>query len=135
MADQAYRYSTCQGAGCRRLILWVLTEGGKRMPVDHEPRDDGNVIVTRLPDGTVRGRVLTGDDLPAEGRIVYVPHHRTCPDAAEFRRRKPVAGIPCGLCREPMDPWLSDHGYARHIGCLPPIDGRQAAATHERRPA
>lgn len=128
MPDQSHRYSTCQGVACRGLILWVLTEGGKRMPVDPEPAPDGNVLLTRQPDGTVRARVLTGSDPIVEGRITYRPHHRTCPDSAEFRRKKAATALRCLTCDEPMSDWLIDRGWKYHVGCKPLTAAELAAA-------
>lgn len=119
MDERPTTYSTCTGPGCGQLMLWVVTIGGKRMPLDPEPADDGNVHVTRLDDGTIRGRVLTGAELPAEGLTVYRPHHRTCVAAAEFRRRKASSGPQCRAGDGPLSPWLSDRGRWWHVGCEP----------------
>ena len=116
----SHTYSTCQGAGCGALILWCTTAiGRKPMPLDVEPAPDGNVVLIRQDDGLTLGRVLTGEDLPARG-LAYRPHHRSCVAAAEFRQRRPSAGPKCRAgCGVPMDPWLSDHGWAWHINCAP----------------
>jgi hypothetical protein len=117
---QAQRtYSRCLGAGCGRLIWWVTTIGGKQMPMDPEPAADGNVVLVRGDDGQVRGKVLNGFDLPAQG-IAYRPHHRTCPDSERMRRKRPSDGPKCrGGCGFRMDPWLSDHGWIYHVNCAP----------------
>ena len=108
--------STCRG--CPARIWWVLTVGGKRMPLDPIPTSDGSVVVEVRPDATVRARVLTGSELPAEGPA-YRPHWQTCPSSETFRRRQVDHGPKCGLCRLPLDRWLVDEGYTRHVGCLP----------------
>jgi hypothetical protein len=128
MPDQPHRYSTCQGVACGRLIMWVLTEGGKRMPVDPEPADDGNVVLARQDDGTVRARVLTGSDPIVEGRLTYRPHHRTCPDSAEFRRKKAATALRCLTCHDPMSDWLIDRGWKHHVCCKPLTAAELAAA-------
>ena len=120
MADERLAtYSRCTGAGCGRLMLWCLTVGGQRMPLDPDAHPDGNVIITRLDDGSIRGRVLTGAELPAEGRIAYRPHHRTCVAASEFRRRKAVTAPRCAACGLVLDLWLVDRGARWHVNCEP----------------
>jgi hypothetical protein len=109
-------------SACLAPIRWVLTEGDKRMPIDPTPSPDGNVVPVRRDDGSIRARVLTGDQLPAQ-RTAWVPHHRTCPHADDFRRRKRAAAVRCGVCREPMDPVLAAHGHTTHPGCAP-VPGR-----------
>lgn len=72
--------STC--GSCGAAIEWVTTETNARpMPLDAEPRDDGNIVVI--------------DDLFGHKLARYVPagegdrvsHFATCPDAASHRRR------------------------------------------------
>ena len=46
---------------CDAEIYWVFTEHGNRMPIDADPRDDGNVALIQSPSGR-RVRVL-----PPEG--------------------------------------------------------------------
>jgi hypothetical protein len=68
--------STC--TGCGAAIVWVVTEAGKRMPVDAKPEK----------------RVVLDDVHPVgEGpraRVVdtYVSHFVTCPERDRFRRPK-----------------------------------------------
>lgn len=79
--------SVCRGCGAR--IRWAVTEAGKRIPLDPEPRPDGNVHVY---DGVAY--VLDLDGLPlhdhrAHGdHRLYVSHFATCPQAASFRKKK-----------------------------------------------
>lgn len=117
MDDRPVSYRHCQA--CTARILWVLTPAGRRMPLDEQPTEDGtgNVVIEHVG-GQTRGRVLTGAEMPSQGPA-YVPHHRTCPAAAEFRRRHDITVPRCGGCREPLDEWLVEHGYTRHVGCMP----------------
>ena len=119
MSDQE-QTATC--SACLAPIRWVLTLGDKRMPLNLDPSPDGNVVPVETEDGQIRARVLTGVELPAQ-RQAWVPHHRTCPHADDFRRRKRAAAVRCGVCREPMDPVLAAHGHTTHPGCAP-VPGR-----------
>lgn len=77
--------------GCWRRIDWIRTAAGRSMPVDPEPifviegggsdrfvTDEGEIVTGRraLPEEERR-------DLP----VAFVPHWKTCPNAADFRRR------------------------------------------------
>ena len=76
MVTQSGFCSTC---GAR--MVWVVTDKGKRMPLDPEPTADGNVV--RTGEQTVRyltaGEAWTG--------LRFTSHFATCPDAAKHRRR------------------------------------------------
>jgi hypothetical protein len=81
--------STCRSCGAR--IRWAVTTAGKRIPVDEQPVDSGNVLLHEAPGGqdptaTVVGKRvqpgLFGDDGPR-----YVSHFATCPNADRHRRR------------------------------------------------
>lgn len=111
-------YTRCRS--CSGLMLWCVTLGGDRWPLEPKPHADGTVVVTHLPDGTVRGRVLTGAELPAQ-QEAYRRHDRVCP-----AKPRPAEGPKCGGCREVMDEWLVEQGYTRHIGCLPTPSARRA---------
>lgn len=111
-AGRLSTYTRCKA--CSALMLWVVTLGGKRMPLDPKPDPAGTVVVMHLPDGTVRGRVLTGEELPAVVEA-HRPHDRTCPATA---RTPEETGPKCSACRSILDEWLVGQGYTRHIGCL-----------------
>jgi hypothetical protein len=68
---------------CGALIAWVRTAAGKRMPIDFEPTEDGNVVIE--PDGVVH--VLKAGEFPVPGEARHTSHFATCPKAAEHRRR------------------------------------------------
>lgn len=76
----------CQS--CQAEILWARTPSGRRIPLDAEPNPDGNVILTGYED---EARTLTKAELPAyraRGWRIWMPHHATCPNADEWRRRE-----------------------------------------------
>lgn len=96
----------CNGPRCGVDVRWVLTEGGKRMPLDLEPDPEGNVYRV-LVDGKPRARVLGGGDhRPPDGTVMFRPHWATCPDSEVFKRRQAAAIRRCHGCQQPMDPVL-----------------------------
>ncbi len=74
--------STC--SSCGAVIRWAITVNDKRIPLDPEPRDDGNLAfrdddkVYVIPGGPG----VLGLEVPR-----YVSHFATCPSAAQHRRR------------------------------------------------
>lgn len=83
---------------CKATIVWTATVNGKMQPLDAEPNDDGNVVMTGRFRATDRGalpesRVLTKAErepsLFADGGPErFMPHHATCPNVEKFRRPK-----------------------------------------------
>lgn len=123
--------STC--TGCGAAIRWVITDGGRRMPLDPDPVPDGNVVPAVI-DGQRRARVLTGEQMPADGPA-WQAHFRTCPAAPQFRRRP--AGPRCAVCHNPMNPDLADLEQWTTHPCCDPAAGastvRAALADHRRK--
>ena len=79
--------TTCRSCGAE--ILWARTVAGKAIPLDAEPRPDGNVRIAPIG-GIDAALVLTDPAERAAAQIegpVYVTHFATCPNAAEHRRR------------------------------------------------
>lgn len=73
---------------CRQPILWVMSEGGNRMPINPLPVPDGNVVAYTTPHGQ-RARVLTNDMRTGEryARVQrYVHHAVTCANRPGARR-------------------------------------------------
>lgn len=71
---------------CQARIIGVLTVNGKWMPVDPEPRVDGNLVLVE-GDGTVpHARVLKRGEVVDVPR--YVSHFVTCPQAGIHRKRR-----------------------------------------------
>jgi hypothetical protein len=76
---------------CGAAVIWTRTAAGKAMPVDAEPVDGGNVLLSRgpadvgIPTATVVGKrvqpSIFGDDSPR-----YTSHFATCPHADTHRR-------------------------------------------------
>jgi hypothetical protein len=84
----AYRIEHCRGKHCDAPIIWAITAARKMMPVDAEPTPDGNVELSTewpvhaLPAATVYAQPPLG----ADALTLRLPHHATCPDAAEWKR-------------------------------------------------
>jgi hypothetical protein len=75
---------------CDAPVDWVLTEARRRMPVDVEPCEDGNLVKTHSI-RTTRGfmavvRVLKAGE--ATGLTRYRAHFATCPQAGALRRTR-----------------------------------------------
>lgn len=75
---------------CQAKIIWARTPNGKAMPVDGQPVEDGNVKLERVH-GKLTAFVLGPLELELEpdGVQLFKAHFATCPNAHEFRRRRP----------------------------------------------
>lgn len=74
---------------CDAEIFWVTTEAGKSMPLDALPKLDGNVMLHRQS-GKAVATVLAGLFLAEardSGRVLYMPHHATCPQGQAWRKK------------------------------------------------
>ena len=60
--------------GCGADIIWIITQGDKRMPLDAKP--EKRFITDRGKEEELRGYM----------RDTYTSHFATCPKAAEFRK-------------------------------------------------
>lgn len=70
---------------CGRPIGWIFTDKGRRMPIDPEPVEDGNVIC-EYRDGVLHGVVLAKGK-PRPTGVAFVAHFTTCPELAPRTRR------------------------------------------------
>lgn len=121
----------CNGPHCTARIRWVITIGGKRMPIDPDPHPDGRVVPVRL-DGRIRARVLTGSDDIPDGPL-YRAHWASCPDSAEFKRLQRATAPKCRGCLEALDPALAAAGDRYHPTCAP-SDFREHVDRHRPTP-
>lgn len=87
--------SVCKG--CGREIDWIRTAAGKSMPIDPEPvfviEGDGKDLFFTDEGETLKGRAARPDEVTTkeaklETPLGFVPHWKTCPNAADFRRRR-----------------------------------------------
>jgi hypothetical protein len=82
-------FTTCNS--CSAVILWYPTSwpvgpDTRKIPLDSEPRPDGNVVLEARGQGSI-ARVLRDGETPPSGPR-YVTHFVTCPDAGQHRRRR-----------------------------------------------
>lgn len=74
---------------CHREIEWtIVAKSGKKMPIDPNPRPNGNVEILPNVDGETGMRMV---EVVAKAAISaehprYVSHFTTCPKAAEHRK-------------------------------------------------
>lgn len=74
--------SACRSCGA--AIRWERTVAGKPIPLDPEPRDDGNLGIR--DDGRVYSLGTPGQGALDLGVPRFVTHFATCPNADEHRR-------------------------------------------------
>lgn len=75
--------STCRSCGAP--VIWAVTASGKRMPVDAEPVEGGNVRLddVGLPDPQA---VVFGGFSADHADTLHKSHFATCVNAAQHRR-------------------------------------------------
>lgn len=111
-------------ADCGRPTRWVITELGRRIELDPDSVEGGNVVPV-VVDGHTRARVLTGGQLPADG-LAWRRHSTTCPESVEARKRRARLAPRCRVCTEPMNADLARlEQWTTHPAC----DTAAAAAT------
>lgn len=77
---------------CNAPMLWGIVPGtGKRMPLDAEPSEDGNVWID--PD-TGEVEVVTGMFRLDDDRPLRLPHFATCPYGDAWRGHARARGLP-----------------------------------------
>lgn len=74
-----------QCKSCGAAVRWVVTKGGKRMPLDVAPVEGGNVWVNPEGVASVVSEIDGGDGRPDPLGPFYVSHFATCPNAAQHR--------------------------------------------------
>lgn len=72
---------TCRS--CSRPITWMVTPKNRRMPLDLEPAESGNVRVLGDVAYTLRAEEL--ENARSQGERLYVSHFATCPNARQHR--------------------------------------------------
>jgi len=67
--------------GCGAVIVWTQTAAGKWIPLDEQPRPDGNYVVQ----SGVAIALKAGDMKLITSSDRYFSHFVTCPVAASFK--------------------------------------------------
>lgn len=84
------RAGVCKGPHCHAPMLWAVTAGGARMPLNPGPVVDGtgNVALELRPDQPLDLATVLGPlEVAAHaGEALYVPHFATCPDRGNFTK-------------------------------------------------
>jgi hypothetical protein len=73
---------------CKAPIIWAETTEGKRMPVDAEPSEPGNIkLVDRGPRRLPIAVILDATALRSTTEVLRLSHFATCPEGRNWRRR------------------------------------------------
>lgn len=72
---------------CEAPIVWALTPGGKRIPLDADPVPDGNAVIIERRAGVPVIELIDLADVDA-GAVRYRSHFATCPQANEWRKTR-----------------------------------------------
>lgn len=88
MADQVspdgYRIEPC--GSCKAPVIWAVLASSRRIPIDAEPCEQGNVSLSRQPYGVLATPVKA---MLAFGRKdLRRSHFATCPNAQKHRQER-----------------------------------------------
>lgn len=75
-----------QCKACRESIIWCVTPAGKRMPVDVEPTEGGNLTLSGHRPVPVASVVSKGGRYP--GLKLHTSHFASCSRVRAFRRKQ-----------------------------------------------
>lgn len=83
--------ATCDSPVCRATIEWIrLQPSGKRHPIDPDPCDEGNILLTgteAMAHGTRPVGVIVSKAAREQHKgELYRSHFATCPAAQAFRQ-------------------------------------------------
>lgn len=84
-AERQKRAAATRCKSCFAPIIWAKSETtGRRMPIDYDPNDGGNVFYS-----AVTGLVTVGrqEQPTPQGTTRHFSHFATCPNADQHRRR------------------------------------------------
>ncbi len=68
---------------CGAPLLWCRTRNQKLMPVDAEPHPEGTIDISS-GEAVVVKRIGV---VPLFGLTLHRPHHQTCPNVSEHRKK------------------------------------------------
>lgn len=72
-------------SSCNAPITWVKTVRGRSMPIDHGPREDGNLIFTHA--GVVMVSKEQAAEYWASGTSLFRSHFASCAKSRPKRRK------------------------------------------------
>lgn len=78
--------SVCRSCGAP--ILWAQTVNDRRIPIDADPVDDGNLVLTYPSPGTALALVVDPAQTTLGDPPRYISHYVTCPDADSWRKHR-----------------------------------------------
>jgi hypothetical protein len=80
--------STCRSCGAR--VTWLETAGGKKLIVDEDPAENGNIIavggMAHVCRNAEAAKAALKETTGSEDGPRYISHFATCPDAGNWRR-------------------------------------------------
>lgn len=71
---------------CHAPVIWAVTANAKRMPVDFEPTEGGNIALR--PGGMAPVATVLSVAKQFGRKDLRTSHFATCPDAKLWRRKK-----------------------------------------------
>ena len=81
----AYDVKHCRSCGA--AVIWCVTHNGKRMPVDAEPVEGGNLVLRQEGEKVIAEYPGKGHpSLFEDDQPTYVSHFATCKYADDWRR-------------------------------------------------
>ena len=85
-------HQVAQCSKCEAPIIWVITERGKKMPVDADPTDLGGFVLLERGEDSASPPLAT-HHTKVSGKVLLLSdrhdsHFATCPHADHFRTKK-----------------------------------------------
>lgn len=71
---------------CHATVYWGITVRGSPIPLDPNPRSDGNLVIRRTSDGAFRVCYVQPNSPSLFPEERFVSHFVSCPNAAEHRK-------------------------------------------------
>jgi hypothetical protein len=68
---------------CGEEIVWAMTTAGRAVPINNRPKLGGNIELTYTAGAPPVAHVVK----PVPGKVRFVSHFATCPDASMWKRR------------------------------------------------
>lgn len=84
---------------CHAEILFAWTEKNHRMPIDPQPREDGNLATYRDHTGRLKCRVISADYPIQPFERHAMPHFATCSEPEGATVQKPDGTLSLGAAR------------------------------------